>query len=65
MKAARLLREAQAAELHTLAGLFEKYPDAVRTLALAPNTPRKNKEHILDRLRRDSAYALTKPFRPS
>ena len=63
MKAGRLLREAQAAELHTLAGLYEKYPNAVRTPVLAPNTPRKNKKHIMDSLHRDSAYALTKPFR--
>ncbi|SPO01660.1 uncharacterized protein DNG_04333 [Cephalotrichum gorgonifer] len=65
MRAGRLLQEAQAAELHSLAGLFDQYPDALKSPPLAPDTPRRNKKHIQDSLRRDSKRALTRPFRPS
>ncbi|KAJ4293155.1 hypothetical protein N0V90_008437 [Kalmusia sp. IMI 367209] len=50
----RLVRaEALAAELNRLADLYEKYPNCLK-MPFAPQTRRRNKEHVLRRLRIDA-----------
>lgn len=62
-QAGRMLREAQAAELRSMTATFDRYPDLVKTPPMAPDTPRANKKHIADALRRDASRVMSKPFR--
>lgn len=61
-QAYKLLKQAYSAELLRLAELHEKFPGKLKT-PFAPQTWPRNKNHVLEGLRRDAKRILTKPLR--